>query len=129
MQIVFSGIPKKSPLSRRSRLEFAGAEAVQRDHRETDQRQHERQIHGGHAEQFAPVDDRRLQRGQHRPAENGHDQSRRPELRVVPESFERDAVFFIYLKFLNLKNGSILRFAACISVFGEHQMVSDLCFS
>ena len=72
---------------------LVGPVAIDGDDDEAEQRQDERQVGGGErAEHRALVDDHGLQRGQHRTAEDGHDESGGAELGIVAQSVERNAV-------------------------------------
>ena len=58
-------------------------------HHEADERQDERNVDGWHAEEFALVDNRGLERGQNATSEDGHDESGSTKLGVVAQSGER----------------------------------------
>ena len=61
-------------------------------HHEADERQDERNVDGWHAEEFALVDDRSLERWQHATSEDCHDEAGSTKLGVVAQSGERNAV-------------------------------------
>ena len=61
-------------------------------HHEADERQDERNVDGWHAEEFALVDDRSLEWGQHATSEDSHDEAGSTKLGVVAQPGKRNAV-------------------------------------